>query len=461
MCRIPRGPRDVFDTPQTSRIPAGHVRAPSEPAVVHTLGPCDGGRRQRHRLRRLRRRHGSRRRRRPRRARRQQRQRHAARRRRQRRAARRLGHRPRSAAATGDDRLFADSGGRHPERRQRRRHDRHRRRVALLGPTAVPGATPLYISTDAEATTATTPDAALLASGRSAECETIWLTDALRDPNRGVTYLAGDRGGERSGTARDDTLLGGPGGDTLHGANGNDVLWGLRQPGVSSGGARRARRGTGRRHVYGGPGPQLIAGGAGDDLLESGIGDGTITGGTGDDTIRLRGIGPDEDRRGHGQRHDLRARHRPRARSAAGAVATSRMWTPAIAWRATASGSSAAACGAAAAATFTRCELTYADSGRPRRRARAPLAPGRAAAAGVSRRHARKDHVGFVYALRLNGELGAPRDRRRRQHGVRERRRRARLHGNRAEHAQRRASRRVHLRGVVSARRQRRAAASC
>ena len=55
----------------------------------------------------------------------------------------------------------------------------------------------------------------------------------MQDPNRGLTYLAPDGGGARSGTARDDVLLGGPGADTLRGLGGNDVLWGLRQAGAA------------------------------------------------------------------------------------------------------------------------------------------------------------------------------------------------------------------------------------
>ena len=72
------------------------------------------------------------------------------------------------------------------------------------------------------------------AGSRAPDCEVVQLTDAVQDPNRGVTYLADDRGGTREGTALDDALLGGTGADTLRGRGGNDVLWGLRLAGVTS-----------------------------------------------------------------------------------------------------------------------------------------------------------------------------------------------------------------------------------
>ena len=147
----------------------------------------------------------------------------------------------------------------------------------------------LYLSVTAEATADYTGRG--VSAYYSGTCETVWLTDALPDPNKGITYLATDAGGKREGTSRDDTLLGGPGADALQGGAGNDVLWGLRQPDVKSVARDYLIAGSGDDTVYGGPGRQLIDGGPGDDFLESGIGNGTITGGTGDDTIRLRGGG--------------------------------------------------------------------------------------------------------------------------------------------------------------------------
>ena len=153
--------------------------------------------------------------------------------------------------------------------------------------TIPPTATADYVNTD---------------PGRySRDCEIVELTDAVQDPNKGVTYLAPDAGGARAGTARDDVLLGGVGSDTLRGLGGNDVLWGLRTAGLTSSLPDVIEGGPGDDTVYGGPGPQRIRGGAGDDFLESGIGDGTIDGNSGDDTIRLRGAGSVRVRAGAGR----------------------------------------------------------------------------------------------------------------------------------------------------------------
>ena len=147
----------------------------------------------------------------------------------------------------------------------------------------------LYIVVDADAT-ADYAGRGIVAQ-YAADCESVNVTDALDDPNKGVTYLAPDAGGARRGSDRDDTLLGGPGADTLSGGDGNDVLWGLRQPDVVSFARDELDGGRGDDTIYGGPGPQRIEGGEGDDFLEGGLGDGSIFGGPGRDIIRLRGAG--------------------------------------------------------------------------------------------------------------------------------------------------------------------------
>lgn len=124
---------------------------------------------------------------------------------------------------------------------------------------------------------------------RAPGCERVLLTDDVPDPNQGIKYLAGDAGGAKDGTAKDDILLGGPGVDTLRGLSGNDVLWGLRQAGVTSPAADTLDAGPGDDTVYGGQGPQTISGGPGDDFINGGLGRNAISGGPGDDTIRLRG----------------------------------------------------------------------------------------------------------------------------------------------------------------------------
>ena len=189
---------------------------------------------------------------------------------------------------SGDDRIFADTGA------DAIAGGPGDDTIVVDGATRAtvscgPGDDRLYVSVDSDATEDYAGGGSSIR--RSADCERVFLSDALADPNKGVTYLARDRGGSFDGTARDDTLLGGPGADTLRGGAGDDVLWGLRQPDVRSTAADVLDAGPGDDTVYGGPGPQSIEGGAGDDFLESGIGDGTISGGRGDDTIRLRGAG--------------------------------------------------------------------------------------------------------------------------------------------------------------------------
>ncbi|WP_354699305.1 hypothetical protein DSM112329_05017 [Paraconexibacter sp. AEG42_29] len=129
------------------------------------------------------------------------------------------------------------------------------------------------------------------ATKRVPDCERTVLTDAVVDPNQGAKYLAPDSGGTRTGTARDDLLLGGPGADVLNGGAGNDVLWGLRQAGLTSSLPDVLDAGPGDDTIYGGPGPQTIDGGAGDDFINGGLGTNAIRGGAGKDTIRLRGSG--------------------------------------------------------------------------------------------------------------------------------------------------------------------------
>jgi Ca2+-binding RTX toxin-like protein len=188
----------------------------------------------------------------------------------------------------GDDRIFSDTGA------DAISGGPGRDTLVIDGSAFVrascgPGRDTLYVVVAADAT-ADYAGRGILATW-AGDCEDVKVTDSLADPNKGMTYLAPDGGGARTGGARDDILLGGPGADALRGGDGRDVLWGLRQPGVQSVAADVLDGGDGDDTVYGGPGPQTISGGDGDDFLEGGIGDGKISGGRGDDTIRLRGAG--------------------------------------------------------------------------------------------------------------------------------------------------------------------------
>jgi Ca2+-binding RTX toxin-like protein len=188
----------------------------------------------------------------------------------------------------GADRIFADSGGDIIDGGD------GDDKIVVDGASAAhvtcgPGDETVYVTLPPNATADYASNDT--AGRRDRDCETVLLTDAVRDPNAGLTYLATDLGGARSGTALDDVLLGGPGSDTLRGRGGNDVLWGLRQAGLTSALPDVLDGGAGDDTIYGGPGPQRISGGPGDDFLEGGVGDGSISGGSGDDTIRLRGAG--------------------------------------------------------------------------------------------------------------------------------------------------------------------------
>jgi hypothetical protein len=214
----------------------------------------------------------------------------------------------------GDDRIFADSGG------DIISGGDGSDEIVVDGASAATvrcgaGYDTVYVTVPPNATA---DYAGVDTAGRRApDCEQVLLTDAVVDPSKGVTYLAGDGGGARTGTALDDVLLGGPGADTLRGLGGNDVLWGLRQAGLSSLLPDVIDSGPGDDTVYGGPGPQRISGGDGDDFLEGGIGDGTISGGAGNDTIRLRGAGTVVVKAGAG-RDTIYARGGSRARVSCG-----------------------------------------------------------------------------------------------------------------------------------------------
>ena len=126
---------------------------------------------------------------------------------------------------------------------------------------------------------------------RSPDCEHVFSTDAVVDPNQGIRYLAPDTGGRKLGTSRDDVLLGGLGKDVLSGGGGNDVLWGLRQAGLTSAKPDVLDGGSGDDTIYGGPSFQTIRGGSGQDRIQAGVGSGRISGGPGADSIRMRADG--------------------------------------------------------------------------------------------------------------------------------------------------------------------------
>jgi Ca2+-binding RTX toxin-like protein len=81
------------------------------------------------------------------------------------------------------------------------------------------------------------------------------------------------------GTAKSDTLNGGPGDDVLIGHGGNDRLHG-------GGGNDTLDGGDGNDTLHGGDGNDVLIGGAGNDTLHGEAGDDLLDGGAGNDTLR-------------------------------------------------------------------------------------------------------------------------------------------------------------------------------
>jgi Ca2+-binding RTX toxin-like protein len=104
-----------------------------------------------------------------------------------------------------------------------------------------------------------------LRAGAIRACEHVVEAEPVEDLSIGLKIIVGDNGGTRSGSERDDNLLGGRGSDRLDGLDGDDVLWGDRHETDGGFGAT-----------------DILVGGAGRD---------TIYGGDGDDEIRIRGKG--------------------------------------------------------------------------------------------------------------------------------------------------------------------------
>ena len=95
----------------------------------------------------------------------------------------------------------------------------------------------------------------------------------------GRDIMRGNAGIDRlHGEAGDDRLLGGIDGDTLIGGEGDDYLGGF-------GGNDTIEGGPGNETIYGGFGADLIDGGPGDDTIRGLIGNDTINGGDGNDTL--------------------------------------------------------------------------------------------------------------------------------------------------------------------------------
>jgi Ca2+-binding RTX toxin-like protein len=174
-------------------------------------------------------------------------------------------------AGPGDDQVYANDGG------LDRRID------------CGPGQDRLVV--DPASTSAGREERRRVRNGTISGCEDV-VEEApqARAASQGVVIITGDGGDARTGTERDDKLLGGAGPDLLVGGAGDDLLWGDHQPGTAA--PDQLRGGAGRDKVYGGGGPDFIDGGADGDYLQGDAGDDVIRGGDGDDKIRP-GLGTD------------------------------------------------------------------------------------------------------------------------------------------------------------------------
>lgn len=107
----------------------------------------------------------------------------------------------------------------------------------------------------------------------------------------GVLWKVVASGGRhtRTGTSRNDELLGHHGNDVLSGGAGRDVLWGDWDPRNNS--TRQVDRlagGAGADWIYSSHGRNTINGGSGKDYIWAYYGSGTIDCGPGFDTVRIR-----------------------------------------------------------------------------------------------------------------------------------------------------------------------------
>jgi Ca2+-binding RTX toxin-like protein len=112
------------------------------------------------------------------------------------------------------------------------------------------------------------------------------------DQTVGIKAIVPDGGGRRTGSTRNDNLLGGRGSDHLDGAGGDDVIWGdSHRPEGGHHATDTLIGGAGKDTIYGARGTNKIDRGPGPDYLQGGAYTNVIRGGDGEDEIRLRDKG--------------------------------------------------------------------------------------------------------------------------------------------------------------------------
>jgi len=106
----------------------------------------------------------------------------------------------------------------------------------------------------------------------------------------GMFWKATDGGGHsKTGTPRNDELLGHGGSDHISGGAGSDVIWGDWDPVVNGAGQHDVLSGgAGNDWIYTSHGTNTVYGGPGNDYVYAYYGRGFIDCGSGHDTVRIR-----------------------------------------------------------------------------------------------------------------------------------------------------------------------------
>jgi len=132
----------------------------------------------------------------------------------------------------------------------------------------------------------------MLEDGSIKGCErVIWADPLPVDPLAGEKFISPDAGATKTGTAKNDKLLGVHGPDKLYGEGGDDIVWAdqLSDPGGFDS-VDYLHGGAGDDTIYGGYGTTFSFGDEGNDFIQGGIGKrNVIKAGAGNDVVRLRG----------------------------------------------------------------------------------------------------------------------------------------------------------------------------
>ena len=184
-------------------------------------------------------------------------------------------------AGDGDDVVYVNNGS------------------AVHSVTCGPGADTLYIN-PADLSGGWS-NARAIAEGRIQQCEIIIPQVPPHDPDQGITWINRSGDASKTGTERNDNLLGGPGNEAIQALGGDDIVWGNHLPdGSGTNSHDRLYGDAGKDTIYGGRGSNHIDGGSGDDYLQGGDADNEVWARDGDDQLRVTGTGTNRFYAGNG-----------------------------------------------------------------------------------------------------------------------------------------------------------------